>query len=321
MKSLTKIFLLILLTFLNLASATEYVTDAVLSGDTLESIAQRNLPSVKIKYNNDFQLFALDIKKWNPQIGDWNKLKKNQLVYVDYPYSSFLAGSTYTPLLGFREEEFDKKLSFSVFYASSVGSYVENTGDQSVKSGQNFPVTLGAGINVTNEERKHFVLSSLYWAQPTKGNVSSSNTASNGDVSIPGELGWNLYYQNYFKDQSLGLYTGYDFERLNTFNTDQIQNNAKLSNVNNQLHYATIGMFKGFSLFNLNMNIKASVSKIAASSTNGSKKLTGTKYILYYTYKPEGHFSFNAFYKHHSLVGPTELSINRIGLGVGYSFF
>jgi len=72
---------------------------------------------------------------------------------------------------------------------------------------------------------------------------------------------------------------------------------------------------------NLKMNLKASISKTISSSTTGSKALTGTKYIVFYTYKPEGRFSFNAFYKHHDLEGPTKLKIDRIGVSVGIMVF
>lgn len=302
-----------------------YEIDVIKSGDNLESIAKRNIHRVSIKYGKNYKDYAEDIKKWNPKITDWAHPSKDQQIYVDFPYDHYVSGSTWTPPLGLESsegsDEFDQKLSLSIFYASSFGTYSENINDQSITSGQNFPVTLGLGFSSTNNEMKHFVVGSFYWAQASSGNVKDSSGTSDTSLSIPGEIGGNLYYQNYLREQKVALYGGYDFEKLNTFNTDQVIEGAAIGNVDNKIHYATLGLSKGFSLFDLNMNIKASFSKSIASSTSGPKALTGTKYIVFYTYKPQSRFSFNAFFKHHNLSGPTELSINRFGLMVGYSLF
>jgi len=212
----------------------------------------------------------------------------------------------------------ESRVTFNVFYASSFGTYKEITSEQTVTSGQNFPVTFGVGFSSADEQKKHFIFGSAYWAQASKGSVKGNSESATQEFSIPGEVGGNLYYQYYFKENSLGIYSGYDYEKLNTFNTDQLVSGASIVNIDNQLHYATLGATQGFSLFNLKMNIKASVSKTIASSTSGSKSLTGMKYIFFYTYKPEGRFNFNVFYKHHSLKGPTDLSIDRIGISVGF---
>ncbi len=316
-----KLFFILLLLSVNIAHA--YVSDKVINGDTIESIARRNIDRVRIKYGESYKKYEEDIKKWNPQITDWKHPPKNQLIYVDYPYDVYATGSTWTQSLGMAEEEseFDQKFSLSAFYASSFGAYKEKTSEQTVNSGQNFPVTLGLGFSSTNDEKEHFVLGSFYWAQSSKGNVTGNSTSPTSDFSIPGEMGFNLYYQYYMKENSLGIYSGYDFEKLNTFNTSEIVSGMPVVNVDNKIHYATVGLSQGFSILNLKMNVKASVSKTIASTTTGSKSLTGMKYILFYTIKPEGRFSFNMFYKHHELKGPTQLSIDRIGFSVGVLVF
>lgn len=88
----------ILLASLITYTAYAYEVDEVSSGDTLESIATRNLDRVWMKYTNSAE-YSKDIIKWNPQIQDWNNLKKNQVIYVDYPYTHFMTGSTWTPNL------------------------------------------------------------------------------------------------------------------------------------------------------------------------------------------------------------------------------
>lgn len=316
-------FFIILFFFFFIKPLYAYQTDHVKVGDTLQSIAKRNFQQVKIKYGDRIHDYEEDLKKWNPKITDWNKLQKSQLLYVDYPYDPSLQGSTWTPTLGKFDDanEYDQKFSLAVFYASSFGSYKETTSEQTVDSGQNFPVTLGMASSLTNAEKIHFLLASIYWAQSSKGTVAGNSTSSTKEFSTPGELGFNTYYQYYMKDRSLGVYSGYDFEKLNTFNTSQIVSGSPVENVDNQIHYVTAGMFYAFEPYDLKMTLKASISKTLASTTSGTVPLTGYKYIFYYTIKPLGPLNLSFFYKHHELKGPTNLSINRIGFSIGFALF
>jgi hypothetical protein len=315
-----KFFILLVSLVTNIAYA--YEVDKVSSGDTLESIATRNIDRVWMRYSDPAE-YTKDIIKWNPQVQDWNNLKKNQIIYVDYPYTHFTTGSTWAPDLEVFEDpnEFNKRFSLGAFYSSSFGTYDELTTEQSVKSNQNFPVTLGMGFSVSNVDKEHFLTGSGYWAKASKGKISSNSEENNTEIEIPGETGVNVYYQYFLKDLGMGFYTGYDFEKLNTFNTYEMIEGEPIQNIDNKIHYGTIGGVKTFSPFDLNMNLKASVSKTISSTTSGNKKLTGMKYIINYTYKPEGRFSFNVFYKHHSLKGSTDLSISRIGLSIGLAIF
>lgn len=319
-----KIILSVVIAFQILNPLFAYEVDQIKSGDDLEKIAKRNLDRVGIKYGEDLKIYAEDIKKWNPNITDWSNPPKNDQIYVDFPYAPHLSGSSWAPALEKASDfdEFNQKLSLNAFYASSFGNYTETTAEQEITSGQNFPVTFGLAFSLTNEEKVHFFNGSFYWAQASKGEIKDSADATEStSVNIPGEIGGNLYYQRYFKDQQIGVYGGYDYEKLNTFNTDEILVGSPVENVKNDLHYATVGSQKSFTLFDVKQNFKASVSYVLDSSTTGNTALTGFKYILYYTIKPEGRFSFSAFYKHHQLQGPTDLSIDRIGLSVGFMIF
>ncbi len=309
---------LFILLAINAAEAIE--TDKIQVCDTIESIAKRNFKNVSVKYGARFKEYEDDIKKWNPEITDWKRPPKKQLIYVDYPYNYYVAGSMSAPPLG-KDDAFEPEFSLSAFYSFSFGGYKEVTSDQTVQSGQNFPVTLGLGLSLTNEEKKHFLLSSAYWAQSSKGEVGGNSTSPTAEFSIPGEVGFNFYYQYYFKENLLGLYLGYDYEKLTTFNTSEIVSGSPIRTIDNKIQYATFGASKGFSLFNLKMNLKTSFSKSLASTTSGTAALSGSKYIIYYSVIPEGRFSFHALYKHHELSGPTKLSIDRIGLSVGILVF
>ncbi len=303
-------------------SAQAFEIDKIKSDDSIEKIAKRNLYRVQKKYGDDLLEYSKEIKKWNPQITNWIHPPKNQLIYVDYPYNAYLSGSTWTPQLPIEDvsTEFNRSFSLSAFYANSFGSYTEKTNNQNVSSGQNFPITLGLGMSSGDDEKKHFLVSSLYWAQSSKGSITNSDSTTS-TMAIPAEIGGNLYYQYFFPQSQFGLYSGYDFEKLNTFNTQEILIGSKLKNISNQIHYGTLGFVKGFSLWDFKMNVKASISKTVSSQSSLETPLSGIKYILYYTYKPEGIFSLNAFYKHHSLSGNTKLAVDRYGFSLGILVF
>ena len=57
--------------------------------DSLEKIANRNFERVKIKYKNE-AAYQADIIKWNPDISSWQEMKKNQIIYVEYPYGEYV---------------------------------------------------------------------------------------------------------------------------------------------------------------------------------------------------------------------------------------
>lgn len=302
--------------------ARSYQTDRIRSTDTIESIALRNLPKVKFKYGSDDKTYAEDIKKWNPQITDWNPPPADQRIYVDYPFNEYVSGASWAPKLGSDSgaTEYGRQASLNFFVASSIGTYNEKTTSQNVTSGQNFPYSFGLSFSSSDEERENFVLGSFYWAKGATGNVTNTD-GSISEIKTPGEIGGNFYYQNYSQLLSFGMYLGYDYEKLNTFNTSEILIGSKIKNVSNEIHYGTLGIVKGLTPFNLRMNLKASASKTISSHASRGEILTGYKYIINANYYPENNFSFGIFFKHHLLKGSTELSINRYALTVGMFLF
>jgi hypothetical protein len=315
------VFLSLLFTLSAAISAAEI--DVIQKDDNIESIAKRNIEGVQLKYNNRLQDYQNDIKKWNPRISDWQHPPLNQKIYVDYPYSHYLTSSTWTPDLNSIEskEEVHPQFSLAGYYAASAGTYTETISAQSITSDQNFPITLGLLGNVTNDEKRHYLLSSLYFAKSSNGNVSSNSTSSKASLSSSLEIGGNIYYQYNIESYKLGFFSGYDYEKLSSLNTNEIITGKTIRNIKNNLHYLTIGLAKDFLVYDLRMNLRASASKIVGSSTSGTDKLTGSNFLFQYTYNPRNRFNYGLFYKHYSLKGSTDLSINRIGLSLGYLFF
>jgi hypothetical protein len=302
--------------------AKSFQTDRIRSGDTLEAIAERNLSKVKLKYGKDIKTYAEDIKKWNPQISTWNPPPVSKKIYVDYPFNEYILGATWAPNLDLESDstEYSRQSSLNIFATSSIGSYSEKTNAQTVTSGQNFPYALGLAFSSSDDEREHFVLGSFYWAKGANGSVTNTN-GTKSVIKTPGEIGGNFYYQNYSVFLALGMYLGYDYEKLNTFNTSEILIGSKLKNIENEIHYGTLGFVKGFTPFNLRMNLKASVSKTISSHASRGEDLTGYKYILNANYYPDNNLSFGVFYKHHLLKGTTDLSIDRFAFTVGFFIF
>lgn len=306
------IFYLIILFTPGGAVAAREISYRIKYGDTIQSIARENFENVKIKYKNNLDGYISDIKNWNPLVRNWDSLKRGEYIYIDYPYPSFISGSTWTPNIVEKESTFN----FSFFYAASMGSYTETTNSQIIKTDQNFPITVGFASNFIFD-LDNSVATSIYYAEPTKAKINDSITNSTSNFTIPGEVGGNIYYQRNYIFHNLGMYLGYDYEKLNTYNTAQVLNGETLTNITNKIHYATIGCAQLFKFSSSKLSLKASTSFIFSSaSSNNQPPLTGNKQILNLSYFPNEIWSLNFFFKHHKLTGATDLSVNRIGAGI-----
>lgn len=297
-------------------------TDAIRYDDTIESIAIRNAIN-HIRFKKNLDEYQQKIKQWNPAITDWSHPPHNQLIYVDYPYNPWLTGSQWAAPLGKDESSLPDDVALNAYYTASIGSYSENIGAKNLSTSQNFPITLGLGFALANEERKNFLVSSLYWTSSSKANINQGQNTIQTELTLPSEIGGNLYYQYVFNKYATGIYAGYDYERLNSYNLDEVASGSLLKNIVNQIHYTTLGITKSFNLFDFNMNLKASYSKSykSNSDSSSSNSLKGNKYIIYYSLRPTEDYSINIFFKQHNLQGNSEVSIKRYGLSFGLKLF
>jgi hypothetical protein len=317
-----KFFLSSFVTFFSISLFAQS-TDSIQIGENLENFAKRNLEEKSIRYGNRVDLFILDIKKFNPNITNWNKLDSGTKLYLDYPFPEYVSGANYAKELktSLHQSEEGQKFSLSGYYSNTIGSYSESTNNQTIKSDQNFPVTIGFSSSATTASRTHFLLASLYWAKSTSGKINGISNSTINDINIPGEIGYNFYYQYYLQKNKTGIYLGYDYEELNTFNTNQLLVGDPVKNISNKINYGTLGFNQSYEINNSVFNSKISFSNILSSKSSLGEKLTGYKYLVYLSLRPEGRISYNIIYKHHDLKGPTNLSINRYGIGIGFQFF
>lgn len=313
-----KIILYITITIISF-QVVAYETDLILEGDTLELIATRNIHRVSPRYSDPSE-YKEKLKEWNPRITEWDPPSPYQYLFIDYPYDLpkyFINNKVYTQKLNllFSDDIGDKTYSTFLTLTNSFGSYTESIGDESIKSTQNFPITVGLSFSRKPENLNHVLLGSFYWAMASNGKIKTYQ-GSEENIKIPGEFGANFYYQKFIAN-FWGIYAGLDFERLNIYNTKNVIEGSDVETARSDLVYLTGGISKNFVYFKFPMGIKASFSKSIWENSKVNQ-LNGSKYILFYSIRPWGKLNFNVFYKHHSFQGNTNLSIDRIGLGLSF---
>lgn len=288
--------------------------------DNLDTIAERYLPTVAQKYGTRIADYKLDLVKWNPQILNWRNIKVATPLYVDFPYPVHISVD-YAPALKMGEESFiDSKNS--LYYTGSYGKFSEvSANEQKINSTQNSPISIGFAKSFSFSGSKHSIATSLYWsmlvASDVEGNVSSKK------VSSPSEWGGNLYYEQKISQTSWAIYGGLDHEIFSTYNTSELIAGSSLEKRDNNLSFVTAGLTKinQISSFSLISKISYAKSIISKSSTGKeSDKFKGSRALLFLKIKDNKPFSYHFLYKRHMLQGPTKLSINRFGAGIGYDF-
>lgn len=215
------------------------------------------------------------------------------------------------------------------FLTVSKGTFNEsltsNNETATITSTQNSPISFGVGAAYFYRPRNTFS-GSIYFSRLT-GSVAEDTGA---ELDIQTEIGTNIYYNYSFPSYTLSLYSGFDYEQFSTYNTDEILEGSTTYKVRkHNIGFVTAGVGKSFSVATHKFLFKASISKsitsssseLPATTNNGSDTYSGIKYILYLNYKASSNFLVHAIYKQHLLDGPTDLSILRIGVGVGYKFF
>lgn len=175
------------------------------------------------------------------------------------------------------------------------------------------------------QNSKFVIPASIYFSKLNASVVSGdSGTAGNNDFTIPIEIGGNIYCQYSISSMSLSPYMGLDVERFTTFNMADLENGEPLATRQNNLLYATAGVGHNFSIGAFHIHMKGSLAKSIYSGTTSAKssdRFSGYRGLIYLNLKRDGPFLVHAFYKHYDLNGPTKLTIDRIGIGVGYFLF
>ncbi|GEM_PF-6914722 len=204
------------------------------------------------------------------------------------------------------------KLHMSIFYTASKGVLEETVSGVTVENSQNSPATIGTFLSY-EPTNKFSLSSSAYLSKITNTETMNGKVYTTPlEYGINGYLGYKLY-------DNLSIYSGADYENLSTYNTAEVLSGQELEISSTKFLYATVGASLLFDIGKLLM-LKGSYSN-AISSYDGSGSFSGDKFILYLSMKWTDNLLFHLLYKRHMFDGPTDLTIYRYGVGIGYNFF
>jgi hypothetical protein len=303
--------------------------------ETLDSVAIKLIPRYQTKYNKRIEDFKKDLVEWNPQINSWNPIPIFSNIYIEFPYPAYVSvkyapkltkGTNYNVLNSDAETPIGNK-SYTLFamYTASAGDFQEQikTQEGNIKSTQNSPLSLGVGTTVLLDKTNRMINSSIYWSSLRSSKLTGDNVTAS-ELETKAEIGFNLYYQQLTSLYQFSFYGGSDYEQFSTFNTNAFVEGEDLALNQNKIFYLTAGVARTFFISNYKLLLKSSISQSLKSNTTSSRpddKFEGQRFTLFGSLKGESQFTYHLLYKRHMLEGPTKLTINRIGLGIGFVIF
>lgn len=205
----------------------------------------------------------------------------------------------------------------NIFYTVSKGTFSENINGVKLTNNQDSPFTVG--LNINNQLSKNWgVSSSVYLSQ-----LDSAAQEGGSDVNIPFETGMTLYL-DYIKNSYMP-YFGFDYEQFSTFNTDELSLGESLRIREHKITYATIGFSRFLNFRNKKIFFKTALSFSINSNSNqksitSNENFNGAKFIAYFNMPISEKWNTHLLVKRHFLKGPTDLTITRIGVGIGHNF-
>jgi hypothetical protein len=304
---------------LSLFSAKTFATEAVFhiqyteEYDTLDEVANRYFPLVKERYNDQIAFYKRDLIRWNPHISNWKNLTVRRAIYIDTPNASET-----------KYDALNRRWSLFLFYSIHQGTFSETVLDQSTESKQTSPFTLGLTSYYNIKDRKHAIVSNIYAAYLLASKVDGNVSNASQDVKIPWEIGLSAYYQytpSYFFPT---VYTGVDRETFTSFNTKELLQGDALEVRDNVLYFYTLGLIKSFDFKTRSLILRGSYAKTfqsTTSSVNPENRFKGSRIHFNVSLKTQSNLTYNFLYKRFDLTGPTNLVVNRYGIGIGYQFY
>ena len=224
------------------------------------------------------------------------------------------------------EDSFSPILHASAFMMSSLGTFSQKSPTYAeIQYHQDSPISIGGAFSRSMRDKSIWLSGSVYYSQLH----SLNNDLTNESVSVPPEIGGNLYGEYHFDQYNFNAYTGIDFDHFSAFNLKGISLTHRIYLDEVQLGYLTFGFSKSFSLFDQKFFSKLAISpsifstyKNSYSPTEStSVKYSGIRYLFYLKYDLNNKFFIHTLIKYHDLSGPSELKALRIGVGIGYVLF
>jgi hypothetical protein len=282
------------------------------------------------------------IKKLNPHITDWSKLTPGTVIKL-FISDELMDLEKYKPyqaevtqkIVEIKEQKtistYPSGFKASIFYMNSSGTFTQRKGtDVEISFKQNSPITLGVAMSYYPKDKLYSTSLSSYVSMLR----SPSNSLTTETVSIPSEVGFNIFEEYRWLKYNVTLYGGPDFEKFSLFNLDGLQYDGQIYVDGVSVTYLTVGAAKSFSLFNKTFFTKISASKSVIStyqnnapdsatslSSSPSESYNGYRFLLYFNYKITDKFFIHTLFKYHTMSGPSDLTTVRIGVGIGYILF
>jgi hypothetical protein len=224
-----------------------------------------------------------------------------------------------------KSSPFPTGLKGSMFYMASYGQFTQSDPEVAELTFlQNSPVSLGGAFTYYPPEKNYSIAWSLYFSYL----LAAGNNLDASNVSIPPEIGGNIYGEYRFVKQRFTGYFGLDFERFSTFNLGGIQNDRRIYVDESRVFYLTGGISKLISIFGSKFFTKLSASvSISETTTNDPRGVpttepySGAKILWYLNKKISKSFFLHTLFKYHFMSGPSDLTTLRLGVGFGYILF
>ncbi len=304
---------------------------------SLQSVAEKLIPRYKVRYGNRVDEFKQDLVKWNPHVTNWQDIPLFSKLYIEYPYPVYVS-HPYAPKIEYDKDSLvlngdaetpvgENRFTLFSMITTSAGNFEEklNTQEGSIKSTQNSPFSVGLGTTVFLDKTNKMISSSFYWSSLKPSSLNGANVNSTQtELTLKAEYGFNLYYQQLLPTSEISVYGGVDYEQFSTFNTPEYVNGDELAFNQNKVTYATLGAGKTFFINDQRLLVKASLSQSVNSKSSSllpNSEFTGQRFLLYTSFKGVSRFTYHLLFKRHMLEGPTKLTVNRFGIGIGFVIF
>lgn len=265
----------------------------------------------------------------NPDITDWNKLEPGKVfdLFIKIEDMDKAKYKAYVEYIKTNPTKMSKRpdgWKANIFYMASYGRFTQTDSSVAyIEFNQNSPVTIGSGVSYYPMDSKWSVAGSAYVSHL----LASGSNLDNRNVTIPPEIGANLYGEYKFMERNFTGYFGFDYEQFSTFNMGAIQQNQKLLVDRNTVLFATVGGSSALELFGSPFFTKLSFSRSLATTTdahsggtNTSGGYEGYKVMWYVNKKISPDMFIHSLIKYHWMEGPSDLKTLRIGLGFGFIF-
>lgn len=317
---------LLLFLAINSVLGTALAEDVVLSRkhDNLESVAQRYFEKIKYKYHS-IEEYKNELRKWNTDITNWDDLPKDQILYVYYPYSSYI-GEYALP----EKEEYESlksKGNIDFHYNFIYGDYKENSQEEAIASQQSYPISLGlTGEYLIN--KSNAIELSFDWKSPSKSKIKNVNEEVVENLNDKSSFNGHAYFKKYFLNKDFNVFIGYDLESFDTVNIQELNQTIEVTNTQNTFHFASMGLGYNFYFFNkmfytqLKYQTSVASKKVESLPVSDFKK-NATKMQFLVAYKSYDLFYINAFYNKIDMnyLESSTANISQVGIGVGFDLF